>query len=79
MLTQFFESAKTFVSTLTTDQLVAIFIAVLAISCAVKLIKTGLSVILYIIGLLAVLYFFAPGLYYELFEFLGQLWHTLIG
>ena len=46
MLTQFFESAKTFVSTLTTDQLVAIFIAVLAISCAVKLIKTGLSVIL---------------------------------
>lgn len=79
MLTQFFESAKTFVSTLTTDQLVAIFIAVLAISCAVKLIKTGLSVILSIIGLLAVLYFFAPGLYYELFEFLGQLWRTLIG
>ena len=49
MLTQFFESAKTFVSTLTTDQLVAIFIAVLAISCAVKLIKTGLSVILSVI------------------------------
>ena len=49
MLTHFFESAKTFISTLTTDQLVAIFIAVLAISCAVKLIKTGLSVILSII------------------------------
>ncbi len=79
MLTQFFESAKTFISTLTTDQLVAIFIAVLAISCAVKLLKNSLSVIFSAIGLLAILYFFAPGLYYELFEFLGQLWHTLIG
>lgn len=79
MLTQLFESAKTFISALTTDQIVAIFIAVLAISFAVKLIKNSLSIIFSIIGLLAILYFFAPGLYYELFEFLGQLWHTLIG
>lgn len=79
MLTQLFESAKTFITSLTTDQFVAIFIAVLAISCAVKLIKNGLSVIFSVIGLLAILYFFAPGLYYELFDFLGQLWHMLIG
>lgn len=79
MLTQFFESAKTFISALTTDQLVAMFIAVLAISCAVKLIKNSLSIIFSIVGLLAIFYFFAPGLYYELFEFFGCLWHTLVG
>lgn len=79
MLTQFFENARAFVSALTADQIIAIFIAVLAISFAVKLIKNGLSIIFSIVGLLAILYFFAPGLYYELFEFLGQLWHTLIG
>lgn len=79
MLTQFFENAGTFISALTTDQIIAVFIAVLAISFAVKLIKNSLSIIFSIVGLLAMLYFFAPGLYYELFEFLGQLWHTLIG
>lgn len=79
MLTQFFDYFRTAISNLTSDQLVAILVAVLALSCAAKAIKEGLSVILTIIGLLAILYFFAPELYYRIFGFLDQLWQTVVG
>ena len=38
-MTELFDAAKTFLSSLSTDQLVALFIGVMALSCAVKLLK----------------------------------------
>ena len=61
-MTELFDAAKTFLSSLSTDQLVALFIGVMALSCAVKLLKDTLS----ILGVLFILYFFAPGLYADL-------------
>lgn len=77
MLTQLFDSLRGVIAGLTTDQYVAILVAVLALSCAGKVIKEGLSILLTVVGLLAILYFFAPDLYYRLFEFLGHLLHSV--
>lgn len=41
-------------------------IGVMALSCAVKLLKDTLSTIVSILGVLFILYFFAPGLYADL-------------
>lgn len=78
-MTEFFESVKTALSSLSTDQYVAIFIAVIAISLGLKVLKEGLSILCTIVGIMAALYFLAPDLYYQVFAFLNQLWHSIIG
>lgn len=76
-MTEFFESIKMALSSLSVDQYVAIFIAVLAISLGLKVLKEGLSILCTVVGILAVLYFFAPDLYFQVFNFLGQLWQLV--
>ena len=49
-MTELFDAAKTFLSSLSTDQLVALFIGVMALSCAVKFLKDTLSTIVSILG-----------------------------
>lgn len=71
-MTELFDAAKTFLSSLSTDQLVALFIGVMALSCAVKFLKDTLSTIVSILGVLFILYFFAPGLYADLIVMLMQ-------
>lgn len=71
-MTELFDAAKTFLSSLSTDQLVALFIGVMALSCAVKFLKDTLSTIVSILGVLVILYFFAPGLYADLIVMLMQ-------
>ena len=56
-MTELFDAAKTFLSSLSTDQLVALFIGVMALSCAVKFLKDTLSTIVSILGVLFILYF----------------------
>ena len=67
-MTELFDAAKTFLSSLSTDQLVAL----MALSCAVKFLKDTLSTIVSILGVLFILYFFAPGLYADLIVMLMQ-------
>ena len=69
-MTELFDAAKTFLSSLSTDQLVALFIGVMALSCAVKFLKDTLSTIVSVLGVLFILYFFAPGLYADLIAML---------
>lgn len=71
-MTELFDAAKTFLSSLSTDQMVALFIGVMALSCAVKLLKDTLSTIVSILGVLFILYFFAPSLYADLIVMLMQ-------
>lgn len=71
-MTELFDAAKTFLSSLSTDQLVALFIGVMALSCAVKFLKDTLSTIVSILGILFILYFFAPSLYADLIVMLMQ-------
>ena len=71
-MTELFDAAKTFLSSLSTDQLVALFIGVMALSCAVKFLNDTLSTIVSILGVLFILYFFAPSLYADLIVMLMQ-------
>lgn len=75
-MVEMIESVKLFLTNLDTSQYVAIFVAVLAVSCAVKVVKNGISVLLSIVGLLAALYFVSPELYTQLFDYLNQIWTT---
>ncbi|WP_191398477.1 hypothetical protein [Flavonifractor sp. An306] len=76
-MSELFESIKAALSSLSINQLVAIFIAAIAISLGVKMLKEGLSTLFTVIGILAALYFFAPDLYYHACDFLIQLWHSI--
>lgn len=76
-MSELFESIKAALSSLSINQLVAIFIAAIAISLGVKMLKEGLSTLFTVIGILAALYFFAPDLYYQVCDFLIQLWHSI--
>lgn len=72
-MTEAFMSIKGALASLSTDQYVAIFIAVIAISLALKVIKEGLSIVFTVVGILAALYFLSPDLYFQVFAFLEQL------
>lgn len=68
---------KEALSSLSTDQYVAIFIAIIAITLALNAIKKGLSIVFTVIGVLAAIYFVYPDLYYKIFEFLNQLFRSI--
>ena len=76
---QLFESIRLFLANITTDQLVAMFIGVLALSCAVRFLKDTMSTVVSVIGLLAVLYFFAPDLYTQALQLINQGINWLVG
>ena len=78
-MSELFESIAGVLTSLSPDQYIAIFIAVIAISLGLKVLKEGLSILCTVVALLAVLYFLAPGLYAQVFAFLEQLWHSIAG
>lgn len=79
MLAQLLKGIAAYCSTLPADQWIAIAVVILAVSCAIKMVKKGLSIAFTVIGGLAALYYFAPDLYDTLFRFLGNLWGPVAG
>lgn len=65
---QIFEGIKTAISNITADQLVALMVAILAFSIAKDVVKEAASFALTVFGVLLVLYFAAPDLYYQVFQ-----------
>ena len=78
-MNELFDTAKTFLTNLSSEQMTALFIGVLALSCAVKFLKDALSTVVSIVGMLFIIYFFAPGLYGDLMTILHQGANWFIG
>lgn len=62
-LTNIFVDAHTWAESLSIDQWLLLVVAAAALILAVKVLKKGLSVVAYIVAILAALYFLAPELY----------------
>lgn len=60
------------------DQWVAIVLFIFAFSLAKTVLKNGLSILFYVVGVLAALYFFAPGLYELAWAFVLRVVDALI-
>ena len=71
-MTELFDAAKTFLSSLSTDQLVALFIGVMALSCAVKFLMVTLCSFVSFLGVLFIHYLFAASFYADLIVLLMQ-------
>lgn len=67
-MTEAFETIKNAIMGLSMDQLVALLVGICAFGVAKNVVKEGVSIVMSVIGVLFVIYFAAPELYFKIFE-----------
>lgn len=67
-MTELFETIKNAISDLSMDQIAALMVGICAFGVAKSVVKEGISFIMSVVGVLFILYFAAPDLYYKVFE-----------
>ena len=78
-ITNLFDSIMNAITNLSSDQLVALFIGICAFGVAKNVVKEGISLIMSVIGVLFVLYFAAPDVYYQVFDIIKNLVGAVTG
>lgn len=59
------------------DRMIALFVAILALTILLKVAKVGIKIFLGCVLVLAALYFLAPGLYAEAISAINSVWSLL--